>query len=240
MAKNSDITSMGGLNRKFPETEWTLMLDIPQREAILGELYEKYWRPLYFFLRGKGFNNEQAKDLVQGFFSDKVLGQEFLQKADRTKGRFRNFLLIAVRNYAINLKQKLKTQIEAAKDPLESIRPLEPEEEFNRAWADEVLKQVLKELKTECYRKDKVTHWEIFREWLLEPSVEGNKSIMSDICSKYGIEKPSIAYNMIANVKGRFRVILRSYLLPLVKSESDVDIEIAKFINIFTKIPPRY
>lgn len=240
MPKHAGHTSLGGGNILFPLTEWTRISDLKCREAVYKELYQKYWKPLYAFLRGKGFGNDKAKDLVQDFFTEKVLEQELIDKADRNRGKFRNLLLVAIRNYAINACKSEKSFQELSERTDAVSNKDDPDIEFNRVWADEILDKVLKELKTECSRKGKNTHWEIFREWLLEPALDGNKTLMSDICSKYSIEDTSAAYNMIANIKGRFRAILRSHLRPLVKSESDVDAEIDNFITIFSKNPTRF
>lgn len=227
-------TTMGGGNRQFPRTEWTRLHNPMLQEALMAELYDKYWKPLYTYLRCKGFPNERAKDLVQGFFTDKILGQDFLARADRAKGRFRNFLMVAIRNYAINVQKKEKS-ISELNEHVQKSSHQDPDIEFNRLWAEQVLQEVLKELELECKRKDKFIHWEVFREWLLEPSTESNHGQMGDICKKYNIEDTSKAYNMISNVKKRFRAILRRCLRSQVQSKDDVDAEITDFLNIFSK-----
>ena len=70
MAKVRDQTSLGGEARAFPPTEWTRLLKCPQEEAVLAELCQRYWRPVYCYLRGMRLDNEEAKDLAQGFFTD--------------------------------------------------------------------------------------------------------------------------------------------------------------------------
>jgi len=233
-------TSMGGKNYQFPATEWTKILSPLRRESVYSELYAKYWKPLYFYLRGRGFSNEEAKDLVQGFFTDKVLGQELIQKADRTRGRLRNFLLTAVRNYAIIIHRGRRPQQGLDEKAERPTKGGDPETEFNRAWADDLLQEVLKELKTECFRKGKTVHWKLFQEWLLEPDVEANNARLANIGVKHGIANASKAYNMISNIKERFRAILRNHLAPLVDSDEEVDREIADFINIFSQQSTRY
>lgn len=230
----NDHTSMGARNYQFPATEWTKILSPLRRENVYSELYTKYWKPLYFYLRGRGFSNEEAKDLVQGFFTDKVLGQELIQKADRTRGRLRNFLLTAVKNYAIIAQRGKKTQQILDEKTDKPTKSGDPETEFNRAWADELLQEVLKELKTECSRKGKTVHWQLFQKWLLEPDVEANNVRLADIGVKYGVANASKAYNMISNIKERFRTILRNHLLALVDSDDEVDTEIVNFIDIFS------
>lgn len=239
MTKSNGHTSMGGSNYRFPPTEWTKILRPLQRESVYSELYAKYWKPLYFYLRGRGFNNEEAKDLVQGFFTDKILGQELIHKADRERGRLRNFLLTAVRNYAIIAQRGNKPKQSLDEKAEKSTKLDDPETEFNRVWADQLLQEVLKELKTECFRKGKTLHWQLFQEWLLEPKGEVNNVRLADISAKYGIADTSKAYNMISNIKERFRALLRNHLLPLVNSDKEVNSEIADFINIFSHQPTR-
>ena len=200
-------TSMGGEHYQFPPTEWTKILNPLRRESVYSELYTKYWKPLYVYLRRRGFSNEEAKDLVQGFFTDKVLGQELIQKTDRTRGKLRNFLLTAVRNYAI-IAQRGKRPYQGLDEKAEMPAKIDnPETEFNRAWAEELLKQVLKELKIESSRKGKAVHWSLFKEWLLEPDVEADNVRLADIGARHGVADASRAYNMISNIKQRFRTI---------------------------------
>ena len=235
MSKRYDYTSLGGINRQFPPTQWTMILDPKRREAILAELCIKYWKPLYHYLRCKGFSNEEAKDLVQGFFTENVLGREFLERVDRTRGRFRNFLLVAIRNYAINVQKEDKTPPKRDEETNDLAGIDDPETEFNRTWADELLQQVLKELENECRRRGKIAHWQIFRGWLLEPTIDDDRTQMSSICAKYGVENASQAYNMISKTKMRFRAILRSHLRSFVDSDAQVDAEISDFIDIFSR-----
>jgi RNA polymerase sigma-70 factor (ECF subfamily) len=206
----------------------------------LAELYAKYWRPVYSYLRRKGFSNEEAKDLIQGFFSEKVLGQQLLQKADRTKGKFRTFLLTSLRNYATDLQRKERPTQELDDQPEKPDDGADPETEFDKAWAQELLQAVVKELEAECRGRDKNAHWEVFRAWLLETDSSDEKLDMSDICAKYGIDDASTAYNMIANLKGRFRKILRRRLRPHVDSDEQVDEEIGHFIDILSRSTARF
>jgi len=235
MPKPYDSTSLGGPNRRFPVTDWTRIQDPTQRESILSELYKKYWKPLYHYLRCKRFSNDKAKDLVQGFFTEQVLGRQFIQKADKTRGKFRTFLLSAIANYAIDVQRQEKPSQELDEDTPEPAGTSDPESKFNRAWADELLQEVLEELQTECNKHEKQVHWNVFRAWLLEPNLDNGKIRMDEICAEYGIASRDKAYNMIANIKGRFRAILRRRLRPLVESDAEIDIEIREFINIFSR-----
>jgi RNA polymerase sigma-70 factor (ECF subfamily) len=239
MAGRFENTSYGGSNSRFQTTEWTKIVNSTLGKSILTELYTKYWRPVYSFLRRKGFSNDQAKDLIQGFFSEKVLGQQMLQKADRNRGKFRTFLLTSISNYAIDLNRKKRPMKELDEGIEKSTDIDNPEIEFHIAWAKELLQSVLEELEAECRSHDKIIHWEIFRAWLLESNVADGKVNMSVICAKYSIDDVNKAYNMISNIKGRFRKILRRRLRHEVDSDAEVDGEINKFIQIFSRSSTR-
>ena len=239
MASQDSYTSLGGKKAEFPETAWTRFMDRSQREVVWAELCEKYWRPVYIYLRHRGFNNDQAKDLVQDFFTDKILGSELIYKADKSKGKFRTFLLAAIRNYSIDKMRKSKPTKELDEKLEGTTTSGDSDLEFNREWADELLQIVLQELEQECLKRGKKVHWQIFHDWLLESSSEQVQKKMPDICEKYGVTDANKAYAMIANIKGRFSTILRRQLRTLVNSDAEVDEEIANFLNIFSEHPPR-
>ena len=232
MAKPYDHTSLGGPGGRFPGTEWTRMLDPDRRDEILAELCRSYWKPVYCYLRALGFGNEQAKDLAQGFFTDKVLGQDLIEKADRTRGRFRNLLLRSVRNYAISIHRTDKVHRPLDDGQEYESRTGDPEREFDRAWADELLQQVLAELESECRQRGKETHWRIFRDWLLDPQPD-QTATMGEICRRYGVSDASQASHMIENIKRRFRTLLRGHLGQLATCDTDVEAEIREFIGLF-------
>ena len=239
MTRLRDHTSMGGADQGFPPTHWTRMLSGEQQDALLAELYQAYWKPIYCYLRAMGFGNEHAKDLVQGFFSDKVLGKELVLRADPQRGRFRSFLLRAVHNYAISV-QRARKPCQSLDEDQESVSPEgDPETAFDRAWADGVLQDVLKELELECSTRGKLTHWCVFRDWLLEPDTESGKQRMDEICLRYGIADASTAYHMVENLKRRFRAILRDRMDAQAGQNDRMEEVIRRFIEIFSSSPAR-
>jgi hypothetical protein len=228
-------TSLGGPERQFPLTQWTKIADPGQRQAILAELCERYWKPLYTYLRARGFSNEDAKDLVQGFFTERVLGREFIGRVDRTKGRFRNFLLVALRHYVINVQKKTRKPVRFDEESEEPTIDDSAEDEFSRAWADTLLQEVLQELELEYHRKGQDSYWQLFHEWLLEPRIGDDRKDMTLIGSKCGFVNPAHAYRVICRMKARFREVLRGRLRTLAGSEMEIDREINEFISLFSK-----
>ena len=247
-----DHTDIGGAQEAFLTTHWSLVEDVEsdsdddKNRALVGILLERYWKPVYCYLRCKGYGNEQAKDLTQGFFHEVVLGRNLIQRADRSKGRFRTYLLKALHNYVatVHAAQTAQKRVPAGKLlPLDMVDPpgfsritqqFTPEESFDYAWVSALLERVLEAVETTCYEDGKSVHWHIFREKILAPILEGADSVsLADLCHKYGIESPRVASNMIVTVKRRFRSTLREYLRSTVLSDGDIADEseqIARFL----------
>ena len=107
---NHERTSMGGERETFLTTHWSLIEGIKKHQdkdrALIGLLLERYWKPVYCYLRRKGCGNEQAKDLTQGFLHEVVLNRHLVERAESSKGRFRWFLLHALNQYVLDEQRK--------------------------------------------------------------------------------------------------------------------------------------
>jgi hypothetical protein len=96
----------GALTSRFDTTSWTLVRaaaanpTTDSRQA-LAMLCQAYWPPVYGFVRRSGYDKEQSQDLTQGFFTQ-LLEKSFLVDADQQRGRFRSFLLTAVKHFLAN------------------------------------------------------------------------------------------------------------------------------------------
>jgi RNA polymerase sigma-70 factor (ECF subfamily) len=203
---------------------------------------------VYWCLRRKGYANEEAKDLTQGFFCEVVLGRELIQQADQAKGRFRTFLLTALDHYVTSMhrkevaKKRLPTsglvslEIEDLPEMPATESQTSPEHAFNYAWAASILDQVLAELQQEYCGTGRPTHWEVFRLKILLPILEDvEEPPLSELCRMCEIESEKQASNMVITVKRRFAGILRQTLQQQAGSEADVEAEIADFIEILSK-----
>jgi DNA-directed RNA polymerase specialized sigma24 family protein len=232
-AKDNRGTSWLDGSSQFQTTEWTQVQKSSLNRAVMGELYLKYRKPVYLYLRGRGYRSDQARELIQDFFTDKVLGKQLFQKADRSKGKFRTFLLTAIRNYAIDKHRTSKP----APQPIDDVAPTsskgDPVTVFNRAWAAQILGQTLRELEAECRMLGKQRHWQVFRLWLIDPDPGRSKPDMASICDELGIDDASKAYNMVSNIKRRFKVIMRRCFQRQVSSESQIDEEIQNLVRVF-------
>src|SRR5262245_20123781 len=94
----------------FQTTQWSVVLAAGQRvspdaERALSELCQKYWLPLYGYVRRRVGDLYEAQDLTQEFFC-RVLEKNFFAAADPTRGRFRAFLLSSLKNFLANQWEK--------------------------------------------------------------------------------------------------------------------------------------
>jgi len=156
----------GGANQ-FQSTRWSVVLVSARSQAAgskeaFADLCKLYWYPLYAFIRHRGYSTEDAEDLVQGFFLH-LVEHKTLRRVDRSKGKFRSFLLASLQNYlsdeadrARRLKRGGKAEfvhldLEGAEDRyrLEPVDTLTPEKIFDARWAMALIGQALDRLKRE-------------------------------------------------------------------------------------------
>jgi RNA polymerase sigma-70 factor (ECF subfamily) len=250
----NDYTDMGGTEEAFLTTHWSLIEGIASADqdrhlALVGVLMDRYWKPVYCYLRRKGHTNEQAKDLTQGFFHEVVLERHLVEKANPAKGRFRSFLLMALNRYLANVRKHDARQrrMPAGKlVPLEMVEPPElsqlvaesdPEDCFNYAWVSALLERVLEDLEGDCHRDGKTVHWRLFHDRVLAPILDRTDPVpLGEICTRYGIEDEAQASNMIVTVKRRFQKVLREHLRKSVMSEELLAEELDEIQRFFPRI----
>src|SRR5215475_13800825 len=149
--------------REFVTTRWSLILSAANlggeeqkaRDA-LAELCRTYWRPIFSFVRARGYSIEDAQDLTQDFFVT-ILRNNWLQHADRNRGRFRSLMLRSLQNFLINPAEKTNARkrggdvdfvswddwmAEAPSQlmlPTQALESLPPERIFDLTWATTVV-----------------------------------------------------------------------------------------------------
>jgi DNA-directed RNA polymerase specialized sigma24 family protein len=247
-----DPTAMGGARETFLTTHWTLIDQVKSGQdkdrALIGLLLDRYWKPVYCYLRRKGHDNEQAKDLTQGFFHEVVLNRELVHKADPSRGRFRSLLLVALNRYVINVRQSQTARTRIPPDklvPLDMIAPPElpqtvtestPEDCYNYAWLSALLDQVLSEVEAGCHLDSLATHWQVFYARVVQPSLTGSDApSLEDLRRKHDIKDEKTVSNMVITVKRRFRSTLEQHIRNTVVSENLLEEELAEIMQFLPK-----
>src|SRR5260221_8531503 len=152
----------------FEQTRWSIVIasrnteDTTRAHDALGKLCATYWYPLYAFVRREGHDSADAQDLTQEFFA-RLLEKNWLEAVDREKGKFRSFLLAAMRHFLANewdrahrLKRGggakiLSLDAETAEDryALEPADSMTADRIFERRWALTLLEHVLAQVRHE-------------------------------------------------------------------------------------------
>jgi len=247
-----DRTDMGGARETFLTTHWSLIEDVKEHEdkdrALIGLLLERYWKPVYCYLRRKGYGNEQAKDLTQGFFHEVVLGRSLIERADQSKGCFRSFLLHALNQYLVDEQRKEAAQKRIPKAKLvpldvghppvlpQRVSELEPEKCFDYAWKADLLERALSELKQWYVGRGMEIHWRLFQDRLLRPSLEGLEApSLAQLCERYEVESEVKTSNMLGTVKRQFQTILIKHVRQTVLSGEAVEEELGEMFRFLKK-----
>jgi len=230
---------------RFQTTAWTVVLNAKDRAAddyrrSLEYLIKTYWKPVYLFVRSRGRNHDQAKDLTQEFFAV-FMEKHFLDKVDREKGKFRTFLLTAVTRFLLNAHARAKTiKRGGGLKPLRSLEALkdedigsgwEPsetetaEDAFNRNWARALLEQVFQRLREVCRAEGKEIYYDVLRLQFFESGPDGRKLSYRDLANRLGLTETDVT-NYLHRAKKIYRDVLREEIRSYVDSEEAVDDEI--------------
>ena len=158
----------------FNTTHWTIVLacrdqdDSRAAEQALANLYQTYWYPLYAYIRRRGYSEQDAEDLVQGFYAQ-IQEKHALAKADPQRGKFRTFLLSSLQNFLANENERTRAQkrgggrelirLDAedakARYQLERAHSVTPERIFEMRWAHALLEQTLAGLRADFAARGK-------------------------------------------------------------------------------------
>jgi RNA polymerase sigma factor (sigma-70 family) len=232
-------TGAGGAG-DFRATHWSVVLaagdtQSPQSAQALEALCRAYWYPLYVFVRRRGFDEHEAEDLTQSFFT-RLLEKKALGQVDPTKGKFRSFLLASLNNFLNNewdKSQRLKRGGGAEifsfdgvpaeeRYRLEPIHGESPEKIFERQWAQTVLEQVVARLKEEFYQANQAERFEILQGFLMNTS----RSLgYEDAAARLGLTV-NAAMTAVHRLRSRFRDVFRAEIAHTVAGPEEVQEEI--------------
>ncbi len=229
--------------REFVTTRWSLILSAANgseeqkaRDA-LAELCRNYWRPVFSFVCRRGYSTEDAQDLTQDFFVT-ILEHNWLQHADRNRGRFRSLLLRSLQNFLINAAEKTHAckrggDVEfiswddwAAESPssnsAQTLDSLPPERLFDLSWATTVVEHALQRLREECESKGKL--W-LFRALSGHLAEERDEMSYADLSAELGVAE-TVVKKQLHKMRQRYRSLLRAEVSRTVENPADVDDEI--------------
>lgn len=225
-----------GSDSSFALTRWTLVLrargETPEARAALSELCAAYYLPVFRFLRCEGREDDTARELAQEFFA-RVLAGRGLGGAQPEQGRFRSFLLGAVKHFLADVRDRerrlkrgggrVPESLEAGtltSPGIEIAAPeaLAPDAWFDREWALAVVERAVQELAREQGEAGKAGQFEILKPWLLG-EVEGLSSAVA--AQRLGVSEVA-AKVAIHRLRQRFREAVRREIAPTVAGEEEI------------------
>jgi RNA polymerase sigma-70 factor (ECF subfamily) len=234
------------LSPVFATTHWSAVVqaarpDSPEARAALAELCRIYWFPLYAYARNQGFDLHTAQDLTQEFFR-KLLEKNYLNLADRRRGRFRSFLLTAFKCFLANEWDRTQAQKRGGGRQIFSLdgiqaeeryhlepRTLEsPDQLYDRSWAVELIDRTRARLREEYRAAGKMERFELLSQFL--PGEEPTAS-QADLGVRLGLSEGAVKQEVFRLRRG-FGDLLREAVAQTVVHPDEVDDEIRHLIDV--------
>jgi RNA polymerase sigma factor (sigma-70 family) len=231
----------------FLTTHWSLLRQAESDPASVSqameELFRVYWPPLYAFLRRSGCSAADAQDLVQGFF-ERWIERGSLGTALPERGRFRSYLLGALKHYWFNERQRaaaakrgggqvvLPLNFDGVEEAYQRAPSdeLGPEKLFDREWAEQLLQQARAALRAEMERAGKGALCEQLEFCVGGPPARGSYQQLAEAA---GLSEGAFKV-AIHRFRERFRQQLRSAVARTVENESEIDGELRYLIEIIS------
>jgi RNA polymerase sigma-70 factor (ECF subfamily) len=234
--------STGGI---FATTHWTVVLaagrgDSPQAKVALEELCRTYWYPLYAYVRRHGHSREDAEDLTQGFFA-RLLEKNYLEGITNDKGKFRAFLLVALKRFLANEwdranRQKrgggvaplsLDWQDAEARYQINPAHDLSPDKLYDRAWAVIVLERVITRLRDENNVDGKAGLYERLKPFLM---LGKNEIPYPQAAATLKMSEGAVRV-AVYRLRRRYRELLREEITQTLASPAQADEEMQSLFS---------
>jgi RNA polymerase sigma-70 factor (ECF subfamily) len=237
--------STGG--RIFATTHWSVVLaagagDSVPSQVALETLCRCYWYPIYVYVRRKGHGPDEAEDLTQEFFSQ-LIAKEHLRLVDRSKGKFRSFLLAVLDHFLARERSRAHRQkrggqfrfVSLDEPKLEDRYALEPvdghgtpEEIFLRQWALALLRTSMDRLKSECAAEGKQELFGVVRRLM---SREHVGEAYAGVAARLGMSEGAVRV-AVHRLRHRFGELLREEIAPTVASNAEVEEELRYLMRV--------
>lgn len=225
---------------RFHTTSWTLVQSAAIHPRVdstpaLSALCGIYWQPVYAFIRRNGYDREQAQDLCQQFFAV-LLEKNYLLDADQKRGRFRSFLLTAVKHFLANEWDRAHAlkrgggQIPVPIDLVEAeewyapaaVEATTPESLFERRWALSVLERVMVKLRADFLENGKANQLDHLLMFL---NLDSDSTRYRDVAGRLGVSAGALRM-AVHRMRRKYRELLHAEIAETVSTPEEVEDEI--------------
>lgn len=225
--------------RQFPTTHWSQVTAAQQPEEIaaLNELLVRYWQPVYYFVRARGYGQAAAEDLTQEFFL-RLVDRSWLKKATAARGRFRNFLLTLLIHFLSDqgaARIDRQTLFERGVVPVSTLvrdgsvsfdpaTHTSPEDLFNARWAAALIAQAWTEFREACAADGRLVWHDLLKE-----VADGSDHSQHALAERLGISRDQVRYGLEQG-KRRFEQHLRNLLREEGCRGEELDAELGELL----------
>ncbi|MBA3543662.1 MAG: sigma-70 family RNA polymerase sigma factor [Chthoniobacterales bacterium] len=238
----------------FASTRWSLVLEAGANNsetaarAAMSDLCRIYWPAIYAYVRRHGYTIEDAQDLTQSFFQH-LLENQTLRRASRRRGRFRNFLLGALKLSLADEQARRHTLKRGGAVRFVSVEELEieelhhrqvasdlsPDESLDARWARLLLDRAIAALRCEFAGNGKASTFEV-----LSPFLGGEKAEVSyqDVADRLDIGTPAVK-TLIYRLRRQFATAVRREIMQTVSAPHEVDDELRQLRMVFARTAQR-
>ncbi|MDR3234892.1 MAG: hypothetical protein LBT46_14735 [Planctomycetaceae bacterium] len=236
----------------FHTTHWTAVLAAkePGAEGLQQArlLCETYYQPVLNFIRRTvtispfQYGSQDAGDLTHGFFIRVMQGKEF-RHLERNHGRFRSYLLGAVKYFLADVREKASAQRRGGKGQLVSPSLLpetdiasaaESDARFDKDWAESLVSRAVNELRLEADRSGTGRQFDVLRHWLVGDSKESSRE---ESAAVLGITKEYFKVQ-VSRLRKKFRLLVHREIAATVDSESNISAELDYLIQVLRQVCP--
>ena len=248
MGRESTEAPGGVIQPLFTTTHWSVVLaaaneEAPEAAAALERLCRIYWYPLYAYVRREGHSATDAQDLTQEFFA-RLLARNSLARVAPEKGKFRSFLLAALRHFLSDQRDwvraakrgggvevlSLDAQEAEERYRLEPVEHLTAERIYERRWAMTLLEQAINRLREETAAAGKSELFEHLRSF-----VAGDSEVTcSGVASELGLSESAVK-SAVHRLRQRYRELVRDEIAHTVADPAEIDAEIRYLIALMSQ-----
>jgi len=237
-------------NDVFLTTRWTLVRraqgQSPDGNRALADLCAAYYEPVTTFLRYelRDQTGEVAREAAHDFFAQ-VLSGACQFNAVEERGRFRSYLLGAVKHYLAHRREaanRLKRGGGAELLPLDDdeaslaevipdTQTRSPEDNFDRQWALTVVARAFEALRHECAEQGRSVFFEQAKPWLVGEAAHGDQAALAEACGL----SPNALKVAVHRLKRRYRELVREEIAGTLDGPDLIDTELQALFAALSK-----
>jgi len=252
MDHDSQQHRMPGHGDRFATTHWSMVVSAagqcgrggvgraPEAGRALATLCENYWFPLYAFVRRAGYSAEDSQDLTQEFFTA-ILAKNYLAVADPERGKFRTFLLGAIKHFLANERRRqgarkrggcqstISLDFDCGENRYRQIEPADnstPERLYEKRWALALLDLVFQRLREEFQAAGKLPVFDRLKPFLvMRPKEMPYRAVAEELAMTEGAVKVAVH-----RMRRRYRDLLKEEIAQTVTGPETLEDELRELL----------